>query len=112
LVHVELVAVCLAWRRDGLGEPDEVRQATADYQAEQDDVGRFLREFCFLNASARCRASALFDAYARWSGDRDMTLRVSGDRMRGLGYESDRGHGGGYFWRGVGLPATVVGEAG
>jgi putative DNA primase/helicase len=104
------LAGCLAWQRDGLGEPDEVRQATAQYQAEQDSLGEFLRECCTVLPEARCRASALFDAYAAWSGDRLITLKTFGTLMRAKGYESKRGGGGPYFWHGVGLPATAFSE--
>lgn len=41
-----LVEGCLAWRRDGLGEPEELREATREYQDEQrelDPLTQFLR---------------------------------------------------------------------
>lgn len=97
---------CRAWQRNGLGEPDEVRQATAAYRAEQDAVQGFLAESCHLYREAKTKASALFDAYQRWSGDRIMTPRAFGDRLREKGYESKRGHGGAYFWHGIG-PAEI-----
>jgi putative DNA primase/helicase len=106
------IAGCLAWQKDGLGEPDEVRQATAAYQAEQDMVGQFLKECCREHPEGRVRASALFDAYARWSGDRDMTLKAFGAHMRARGYASKRGRGGGIWWHGVGLPEPGLDEGG
>jgi hypothetical protein len=35
---------CLAWQRDGLGEPAEVRQATEGYRSEMDVIGHFIED--------------------------------------------------------------------
>jgi putative DNA primase/helicase len=100
---------CLAglreWQRNGLAEPDEVRQATAAYQAEQDTVARFLDEHCVLHQEAKVTVGALFDAYGKWSGDRATTQQEFKNHVRAKGYESKPGTGGYYFWRGIGLPA-------
>jgi putative DNA primase/helicase len=93
---------CLDWQRHGLGEPDEVRQATAQYQAEQDAVAQFLAECCIRQGEARVKVSALYDAYGRWSGDKFTTQPAFNNRVRGKGFESKRGtHG--YFWHGLAL---------
>lgn len=102
---------CLDWQRDGLGEPDEVRQAPADYRAEMDTLEQFISECCFVNAEARVRSSLLFDAYTEWSGDRTMTAHAFRDRLKARGYESKRGTGGPYYWHGIGLPAMPARES-
>ena len=94
---------CLAWQRDGLGEPDEVRQATAEYQAEQDTLAGFIAECCFVHAEARCTSSALLDAYTKWSGDKAMTAQGFARKLSAKGYATDRGHGGVRMWKGLGL---------
>jgi putative DNA primase/helicase len=94
---------CLDWRRHGMQEPEEVRKATEAYQAEQDLVAGFLGACCFVNAQARVKVSALYDAYAEWSGDKVTSQRSFNDRLKGRGHASKRGHGGAYFWHGVGL---------
>jgi putative DNA primase/helicase len=96
------VAGCLEWQRHGLGEPDEVRQATAAYQAEQDAVAQFVAECCIRQGEARVKVSALFEAYGRWSGDKFMTQPAFNERLRAKGFESQRGNHG-YFWRGLAL---------
>jgi putative DNA primase/helicase len=102
---------CLDWQRYGLGEPDEVRQATATYQAEQDTVQGFLAECCFVHAEARVKSAALLEAYHEWSGDRVMTAPAFRERLKDKGFSApQRGHGGAYFWHGIGLPAKGVGE--
>ena len=61
------VAGCLDWQRNGLGEPDEVREATAAYQGEQDLLGAFIAERCLTGDSAfTCKASDLYAAFCRW----------------------------------------------
>jgi putative DNA primase/helicase len=101
---------CLDWQRHGLGEPDEVRQATSKYRAEQDTVQGFLDECCVLHPEARVKSSALLEAYHEWSGDRVMTSPAFRERLKERGFESKRGHGGAYFWHGVGLAQPGAGE--
>jgi P4 family phage/plasmid primase-like protien len=97
---------CLDWQRHGLGEPDEVRKATTEYQAEQDTVQGFLNECCFINSDARVKSSALLEAYHEWSGDRLMTAPAFRERLKEKGYSAPtRGTGGAYYWNGLGLQA-------
>jgi putative DNA primase/helicase len=100
------VAGCLDWRRHGLGEPEEVRQATLSYQAEQDTVQAFLDECCHVHAEARAQSAPLLAAYLAWSGDKLMTAPAFRDRLRAKGYETKQGTGGRYFWHGLMLKQT------
>jgi putative DNA primase/helicase len=59
---------CLAWQRKGLGQPEEVRKATADYRDEMDILGGFLAERCRLGGRAVTGASELYKAYVEWCG--------------------------------------------
>ena len=99
------LAGCRDWQRDGLGEPEEVRQATAGYQAEQDTLAAFIAECCLVNREVKCRASTLLDAYQKWSGDKLMTAKLFGQKLEAKGYQNSRGHGGFHLWHGIGLPA-------
>jgi len=58
---------CLAWQRDGLGLPDEVKAATDEYRADMDIIGAFLGERCVLSADAKCAARELYEAYNTWA---------------------------------------------
>ncbi|MCX6022166.1 MAG: phage/plasmid primase, P4 family [Chloroflexi bacterium] len=40
---------CLEWQIHGLGEPDEVREATANYRAEMDVPGGFFSDCCVVH---------------------------------------------------------------
>ena len=94
---------CLDWQKNGLGEPDEVRQATAAYQAEQDSVQAFIDACCLRHAEVKCAASALFEAYEKFTGDKLMTPKAFGLRLEAKGYQSARGHAGVRLWQGLGL---------
>src|SRR5262249_25676534 len=58
---------CLAWQRDGLGTPDEVREATASYSDEMDYRADFFAEHCVIDPSARVTAAALYARYQEWA---------------------------------------------
>jgi putative DNA primase/helicase len=96
------VAGCLDWQESGLGEPEEVRDATKRYREEQDAVGRFIDECCCRIPAAKVKVAVLYEAYGRWSGDKLMTQPAFNDRLRAMGFESERSTYG-YFWQGLGL---------
>ncbi len=56
----------LAWKRDGLGEPKAVTDATAEYRTECDTIGTFLSWCCFVGTEYKARAGDLFAAYRKW----------------------------------------------
>lgn len=62
-----LIAGCLAWQRDGLGEPAAVRDATDEYRTDSDPIADFVAECCESAVTAVTRASALFEAYGKWA---------------------------------------------
>jgi putative DNA primase/helicase len=71
------VAGCLAWQRERLRVPDEVRTATASYRAEQDPLRDFLADCCVLEPDAWTPSKALYDAYRTWAesnGDGDSAM--------------------------------------
>jgi putative DNA primase/helicase len=65
-----LVDGCLAWQRDGLTEPKAITDATAEYFAEQDIIGRFVAERCELNVLARVPCAELRTAVEAWAVDK------------------------------------------
>ncbi len=87
------VAGCLLWQRTGLRQPPCVERATADYRAESDIVGQFLKERCAEGGETP--AGALYQAYRAWAeenGERPMTAQMFGRRLgeRGLPVELRR----------------------
>lgn len=96
---------CLTWQQDGLGEPDEVQQATAGYRAEMDVVGGFIDECCLTGSNYRAKADELYDAYKRWcerNHTSDEGQRAFGMALTEKGYERKKSHGN--WWLGIALP--------
>jgi putative DNA primase/helicase len=93
---------CLSWQRDGIGHPDEVEKATAEYREEQDNVGAFLAECCVMEQQVLVQSSVIYDAYVKWSGDKHMTRTDFAERLKSKGLESKHKRTG-TFWLGTRL---------
>jgi putative DNA primase/helicase len=101
---------CRDWQEYGLAEPEEVAEATSEYQAGQDTVQGFLEDCCTVQTDAKVRANVLLEAYHRWSGDTVMSRQAFGDRLRDKGFRSERSTGGGYFWGRIALTNPPPGK--
>jgi len=98
---------CLAWQQEGLGRPRTVVEATREYRAESDQVGRFLRERCITGPDYSTPGRNLYAAYIRWcqeQGEKPETnVAFAGHIARqGLGKKRTRR---GYIYEGLGLLA-------
>jgi putative DNA primase/helicase len=102
---------CLTWQRNGLGVPDEVKQATAGYRAEMDVLAGFLEDCCIIHADAKASAKELYTAYTTWceqNGERAEQQRRFGERLTERGFERYRGGvSGAYHWKGIGLHSLL-----
>jgi putative DNA primase/helicase len=102
-----IVQGCLEWRRNGLQAPDEVREATGEYQREMDVLAGFLAECCELGPEYWDYAKDLYASYKRWcdeTGERTEAQRKFGGRLGERGFKRDRGGSrGAGIWRGVRL---------
>ena len=81
---------CLAWRRGGLREPEEVREATDEYQTEMDPVGDFIAARCEKDSSASAPSSELYRDYVAWAagnGEKVMTATSFGHRLTERGFK-------------------------
>jgi putative DNA primase/helicase len=95
---------CLDWQREGLGEPDAVRDATAEYRGEMDIIGAFVAEWCVEGKAFAARASSVYAAYARWcqaNGEYAVNQRRFGLAISERGIE--RYTNDGVWYRGLGL---------
>lgn len=61
-----MVRGCLEWQKEGLNEPEVVRQATQGYRDEMDPISGFLDACCDLEETLRVRSSSLWAAYKEW----------------------------------------------
>ncbi len=98
---------CLDWQRDGLGEPQEVTEATAGYRAEMDVLGAFLDDRCVCHERAQVSAKALYAAYQAWcdeTGEKPLTQQATGRRLTERGFDSAQlGKSRTRTWLGIGL---------
>jgi putative DNA primase/helicase len=58
---------CLAWQKEGLATPESVREATDEYLASEDAVGRWLEECCELDRAYSASNHDLFASWTRWA---------------------------------------------
>ena len=96
---------CSAWQRDGLGAPQEVKQATASYREEMDVIADFLKDCCVMTPNAVATKGESYVAYTKWcegAGERALAKRVFGKRIRERGIREDK-TGKGHVWCGIGL---------
>lgn len=74
-LHAEYPAIlawairgALEWQEKGLAPPEVVRDATDEYLAEEDSVGRWLSERTVEQVGARTSATKLFENWREWCG--------------------------------------------
>lgn len=89
-----MVRGCLEWQRDGLGEPERVRAATAGYRAEMDTLAAFIEDECVVRPEAWIKFADLYAAYTRWCEDSNEgpeKKRRFGTLLTERGFEADNG---------------------
>ena len=65
-----MVAGCIAWQTQSLADtPAIVREATNEYQADQDLTGRWLKECTTPNANGETENNTLYANYKTWCAD-------------------------------------------
>jgi putative DNA primase/helicase len=99
-----MVEGCLAWQRDGLGMPEEVKEATASYRSSEDVIGAFLTERCVQGPDYCVRASVLRAAYCGWceqTGEDPVSQRVLGESLTERGFKRRTSNG--TWYRGLDL---------
>lgn len=97
---------CIDWQRDGLGAPEEVREATHTYRLEQDILGAFLDEACELVPDIGTAAGNLYSAYELWcesNGERAQAQRRFGAALTERGFSRQRQSNGRISYLGLAL---------
>jgi P4 family phage/plasmid primase-like protien len=95
---------CLDWQRNGLGLPEEIRDATETYRRDEDALAQFLEEVCIQAPTARVRFADLYAAYTAWceqNGERPLSTRSLGMKLAEKGFAPNTG--GTRVWKGLGL---------
>lgn len=96
-----LIAGYVAWRRDGLKPPLPVIQATAEHQAENDELGQFINENAITGSAYSIRVTAFKEAF--YATGATMRPRELARQMRERYGEPQRGNGGVWYYTGIGL---------
>lgn len=97
---------CLDWQQEGLGEPDEVTDATREYQRDTDPLQRFLDERCVMEVFETVSARDLRTAYEEWCRESDedpLSAQAFGRRLTDRQIGSGRGPKGEKTRTGIGL---------
>ena len=102
------------WLAHGLGEPEVVKKATADYRTSQDVVAAFISDCCLTGEGYEVWSTDLYLAFQEWcdkNGEKMLSQRALGQQLAELKYENARGAGGRRKWKGMGcwrpLPNTT-----
>ena len=102
---------CLDWQAHGLGDPDQVVSATAEYRADEDVIGRFLEDRCGLGDGLKVGASELYDAFKAWAqaaNESELSQKRFGTRLRERGFDSTKDSvTRRAIWLGIGLLPSV-----
>jgi len=106
---------CLDWQSEGLGAPEEVKAATAEYRREMDVLAVFLTECCISPPRGgdiqdsptplKTRASELYNAYVKWCEENNeykMSGTTFGRRLTERGFEKKR-QDYGWEYQGIGV---------
>ncbi|MFC1799116.1 phage/plasmid primase, P4 family [Thermodesulfobacteriota bacterium] len=78
-----LVRGCLAWQEKGLNPPAIVREATQEYQRDEDLLADFIEECCYVDKKAEATAKNLYDRFSEW-WEENISKRVPSQRKFGL----------------------------
>ena len=80
------------WKKEGLEEPDAVREANEEYRMDMDSVGTFVSDCLELDASLQWRlpTNMLYQTYIKWcsrNNERVMSQKWLGMRMSEKGFK-------------------------
>ena len=80
------------WKKEGLEEPDAVREANEEYRMDMDSVGTFVTDCLELDASLQWRlpTNLLYQTYIKWcnkNNERAMSQKWLGMRMSEKGFK-------------------------
>lgn len=84
---------CSAWQRDGLGEPNQVLQATAEYRREMDPLADFLEDRCIIEKMANVTSDALYNCFKSWCDyncQEPITQKALGTKLSERGFTSKK----------------------
>lgn len=96
---------CIDWQKTGLGMPQEVKTATAEYRADMDILGDFFDECCVQKSDAVTLSKDLYQAYTTWAGgngEKPMSMKTFTGQLSERGFTNGKTWKGRH-WEGIGL---------
>jgi putative DNA primase/helicase len=84
---------CLAWQREGLAAPAVVKEATADYLAAEDAIGRWIEDCCITGGKHWTAGASLFANWQQWceqTGERAGTQKRFTQALQARSIPSER----------------------
>jgi putative DNA primase/helicase len=85
---------CLEWQQKGLGVPEEVTAATAEYRENQDFFGAFIQDRCIIDPQAETPSKELQLAYDSWCEEngykKEANPRVLWTQLTDRGFKEHR----------------------
>jgi putative DNA primase/helicase len=106
-----LVRGCIQWQEHGLEPPPIVLEATAEYRRDEDTLGDFVDECCFLDPEKFINASELYTAFREWWTDNISKTKIMSQRKFGkiMQLKFKREKVGTYRYYGLGLDERGLG---
>ncbi len=104
---------CLEWQRIGLSKPQQVKDATHAYLAEEDTMGRWIEEQCTVGASLKVQSGEAYRSYKAFvesHGEGVVSQKRFSQRMEARGYGKAKGGSGARYILGLDIvPAPASG---
>lgn len=102
-----MVQGCLKWQHEGLNPPEEVLQATKEYQNESDKLQMWIDDCCKVGEIFGATSAQLYYSYGKWceeNGIRHMISKITFSReMVKKGFPTSRTSKGARGFSGIGL---------
>src|SRR5262245_40388170 len=90
----------LEYKQIGLKVPEGIRQATADYLADQDTLAPWIADCTEIDSNAFTLTGKLFKSWKEWCGERNLasgTVTAFSDSLKERGYHKvHKEHGNGF----------------
>lgn len=97
---------CLKWRREGLGEPEAVKDATNAYKDEMDLLSNFISDCCVIHPDAKIKLNDLYKNYLDYCDENSEVplkkIKFS-NRLLMRGIDKRKSTGNQTFYFGIGL---------
>lgn len=104
---------CLKWQTEGLGEPDDVKNATDEYKDEMDLLSSFLDECCVIIPTAKVQVKELHKRYLEWAEENSeypLKMRSFSSRLAMRGFSKRKSTGNRSYFFGIGLSSDYKDE--